>query len=424
MITKILKKNIVLIVILAVTVLASCYLLFMINSEYTKMQEYIEQTTAMVDKVNKLNSQKPAPVDENFARMKNDIDGYKENVRIIRNRIGHPYYDAAIAFAKELLNGYKNDIGEELTDEQKLEHFKLAIRNYWEANQSIVARDQIYISFKLKSKELLGVDFEDYNARWERGLEKFANEAKKQSNEKLEENIQDIFMFTFGFRRTMSFQTEKYENFAKLRRYRLIDYFSQHKVAFAAQGASSFGFPTDEKIDRNSIPQYVFCWEMVSDLARRIADAKLLQLHEFTKRGVEPVSEGNYKFYRFTFKVEGTLESVRDLVNILYGAYENRRIYIIRNISLTLIDDTLKKSLEQEDAAKIPEVVATVTTELGAPVGEPINPIPVISVPEKKENVPYYELKDYGKIIFGGAHSLCMATFTVDYVVYSSTDMR
>ena len=427
------KKNILLIVILFVTVLASVYLLFMISSEYTKMQQYIEETAAMVDKVNKLNAQKPAPVEENFIYMKKDIDGYKEKINDLRTYLGRPYYDAAIAFVKELLAGSKNDAGEELTDDEKLERFKLAIRSYWEANQSTVARDQVYISFKLKSKELLGVDFKDYNARWEKGLEKFMNEAKKQSGEKMEENIQDVFMFTFGFRRTMSFQVGKYENFAKLQRYRLIDYYSQNKVAFGTQGASTFGFPPDEKIDRTSIPQYVFCWEIVSDLAKRIADAKVLQLHEFTKRGVEPVSEGNYKYYRFTFKVEGTLESIRNLANILYSAYDKRRVYVIRNITLSLIEDTLKTSLEQEDAAKIPDVVTTTTNEhsnmphggaLGMAPNKPTLAAPIGVIPEKQENLPYYERKDYGKVIFGGQHSLCMATFTVDYVVYSSEDMR
>lgn len=437
---KFLKKNIFLLVVLSVTIICTVLMLFMINSEYAEMNKYIAETTAMVDQVNKLNSQKPAPVQENFERMKLDITGYKQKLEDIRKYIGMPYYDASMGFVKELLAGYKNDQGKELSDQEKLERFKSALHRYWDENKATVARDQVFISFKLKSKELLGVDFADYNIRWDKAMKKFEDEAKKHTNEKLDENIQDFFMFAFGFSRNMSFQTGKYDNFARLRRYSLIDYFTKKKVAFAEQGASAFGFPTNERsrIDRMNIPKYVFCWEVVSDIAKRIADSKILQLYEFKKNNVEPTVEGNYKFYRFTFKVGGRLESIRNLLNNLYDAYLDRRIYIVRNISLRLEEDTLKSFIQQEDAAKIPDVV----TGLGdsakpenqvpqefppgaeAPLPGTVDAkTPAISAEEYK-NLPYYERPGYGKIIFGGSQSLCVATFTVDYVVYSTEEMR
>lgn len=462
------KKNMVLFAVLGISVCIVILLVVMIILEHAEMQRYIKQTQEMVAKIDNLNSQRPAPVGGNDRYIKEDIDGYQAKVKEIQRYFGQPFFDAKMAFVKELLAGLKGGNGEELSDDEKLARFNQALNTFWETEQMRTARDQIYISFKLKSKDLLGVDFKDYDKRWDDGMKKFTEEAAKRTHENLKENLYDVFLLAFGFKRTLSLQSEKYEAFAKGVRDRLIDYYNnQKKVSFYLGGivqsesdgrrdrskvaggtGSTFGFPQDEKIPREQIPNYVYGWIIVDDLARRIADSGVIALTGFEKNMVQPVVEGNYQYYRFRFTVAGNMEAIRRLMTNLNRAFEERRVYIIHDIELELKTDTLDELLKAEAMALLMGTEADDTAEVAAPQDRGAPPLPpgarrdrvrtTASELSKEEQEiarrrreaelerakPFQERKDYGKILFGGDIVPVMAKFTVNYVVYVNEEMK
>ncbi len=466
-----LKKNIVLFIVLGVSLCVVGFLLFMIISEHSEMQDYIRQTKEMVENVNKLNSQKPAPVTGNDALIKTDIVAYRGKVAEIRSYFGQPFYDARLAFVRVLLKDLKNDNDKELSDDEKISKFEAAINAFWEGNRMNTARDQIYISFKLKAKGLLGVDFKDFDTRWDDGLEAFRQEAKKHTHERLDEHIQDLFLFTFGFHRTMSFQIDKYDNYARQLRHGLIEYYlktdAERKAAEQAKAAaekakakpaekseekkseekeevpvikkvqllgksSYFGF-ADDKVSREDIPKYVFIWNIVDDLARRIADAEITSLDKFTKT-IAPTSEGNYHYYRFSFTVEGKQDAMRKVAENLHKAYSDRRIYIIRNIEIALTTDSLADLLNEEARLRLESLSMGGITAQANKDREKEHTPPNKQDAQEKQVKPVVPTVDeskialakrpsYAKVLFGGDTDVT-ATFTVDYVVYSTKEMR
>lgn len=482
------KKNILLFVILGISSCIVIFLVVMIIMEHAGMQKFISQTQEMVSRIDKLNSQRPAPVRGNDQYIKEDIEQYKVKVSAIQRYFGQPFFDAKMAFVKTLLAGLKNDNGEELSDTEKLARFKQALNTFWETDQMRTARDQIYISFKLKSKELLGVDFKDYDKRWDDAIRMFSEEAAKRTHESLKENLYDIFLMSFGFKRTLSMQPEKYEAFAKNFRDRLIDYYNnQKKVSFYLAGSlqndssspefnpdnsrrrgrrertksviggtgSNFGFPQSDKVPRAQIPNYAYCWTIIDDLAYRIADSGVIALTEFTENIVQPTVEGSYQYYRFQFTVAGNMNSIRHLMTSLNRAFEDRRIYVVHDIEMELKTDTLDELLRAETMALImgneaegeaAEVVgglqpaaplAPSRVGRGGPHRERIPGTPGQELSKEEQAQlerqreaelerakPFYERKNYGKVFFGGDVVPVLAKFTVDYVVYVSEEMK
>jgi|GEM_PF-1925328 hypothetical protein len=467
------KKNIVLFGVLGISACIVVFLLTLIIMEHAEMQNYIKQTQEMVAKIDNLNSQRPAPVSGNDRFIREDIAGYGAKVKEIQHYFGHPFYDAKMVFVKELLAGLKGDNGEELSDGDKLARFNQALNTFWEAERARTARDQIYISFKLKSKELLGVDFSDYDKRWEEGLKKFSEEVAKRSRENLKENLYDIFLQAFGFKRTLSLQSEKYEAFAKATRDRLIDYFNnQKKISFYLRDTlhednreigddrtrgrgrnnviggtgSTFGFPQNEKILREQIPNYVYSWTIVDDLAHRIADSGVIALTDFSKHIAQPVVEGNYQYYRFQFTVAGSMAAIRQLMTSLNKAFDERRVYIIQDIELELKTDTLDELLKAEAQAllmgneaegEVVPVAAPANISRRPPRGQQQHPqggteqsredqelARLRREAELEKAKPFHQRKDYAKIVFGGDIVPVIAKFTVDYVVYVNEEMK
>ncbi len=465
------KKNIVLFIVIGVSILVVIFQAVIIIMEHAEMQKYINETKDMVAKIDNLNSQRPAPVPGNDALIKADIDEYKVKVKDMLKYFGQPYYDAKMAFVKELLNGLKNDQGEEVSDDEKLERFKQAINAFWEADQLKTARDQIYISFKLKSKTLLGVGFDDYEKRWDDALKKFEEEAKKHTYEGMSDNLYEIFLGAFGFKRTLSLQMEKYNKFADETRIRLIEYCMKQKemsfhstkeLATIGRGGnnqkaitvgSTFGFPQDEKIAREMIPDYVFVWGIVEDLVHRVADSGVKRLSEFHKNNLVPTQEGNYRYYRFQFTVEGNMESQRQLMANLYKAFDDRRVYIVHDIELELNKDELNEVLRADEQ---PLIVGTgeIETEMpgirppaagnrpqgNRPQGnrnprDPGSPQAELSQEERDAirqaqeaaedaKKPYNQKRNYGKVLIGDDAVLVSAKFTVDYVIYTTEELK
>ncbi|MEI8246422.1 MAG: hypothetical protein WCI51_11355 [Lentisphaerota bacterium] len=416
------KKNIVLIIVAGITLVAVITLAYMVTREHSSMQDHIRETDTLKNQVKDLIKQKPAPVEGNLDRIKRDTQKYKDKFKEIRILFGQPLYPAAKKFAE--------DMG------TNVDEFQTKFATFWESNKaSGVTRDQVYRMFK-----------NSFNApdKWDKAIQNFTVEAQKCTSELIDENNADeILLGALGLERNLSGSKVKCDAFMRGIRWKLLDLYGGdkdkkiEKIEFGPT-ASAFSFDSKNLPDKEAIPYIVKCWAVVDDLAKRIAGSGITYLESFEKESLAGRVVGNYTFYRFTIIVQGDLSSVRKLIDILYKAYADRRVYIVRGISLAKVNDdaerliaeaerTLyadKNSLDANPELKLAQTDVSPEAQKAKEKEQKLQ-----QEQKKKEsddpekNIPYYQRSSYGKVIIG-ADKQCRAVIDLDYVVYTAMDLK
>ena len=96
------KKNIILFVVLAITIVVAGVMVFYVVKATGKMKKSLTSVEDLRKKINELNEQSPAPVQENIERINNDAKMIAQKVLDIQPVFGTPYKEALENFAKEL----------------------------------------------------------------------------------------------------------------------------------------------------------------------------------------------------------------------------------------------------------------------------------------------------------------------------------
>ena len=96
------KKNIVLVVILAISLLFSLSLAFFAFTEWRKLKGYQVNLVELRAKIEKLNEERPYPLQENLTNIKNDTAILLEKLTEINRLFGRPYENALKEFMKTL----------------------------------------------------------------------------------------------------------------------------------------------------------------------------------------------------------------------------------------------------------------------------------------------------------------------------------
>jgi hypothetical protein len=417
---KFVKKNIMLMIVSAVTLITALILAYMVIREHSAMQDYIRETDTLKNQIKDLIKQKPAPVEGNLGRIKRDTLKYKDKFKEIRVLFGMPYYPA--------LKKFVQDMGSDI------EEFQAKFAAFWESNKaSGVTRDQVYRMFK-----------NSFNnpEKWDKAIQGFTVEAQKYTSELIDENnVDEILLAALGLERNLSGSKVKCDAFMRGVRWKLLDLYSadkDKKIEFGAN-ASSFSFDSKSLPDKDAIPYIVKCWVAVDDLAKRIASSGINYLGSFEKESLAGRVVGNYTFYRFTIIVQGDLNSIRKLIDILHKAYVERRVYIVRGISLAKVsDDAERLIIEAERTLYASKNILDENPEL-KPSQPPADPEAQKLKDKGKERaqeqkkkdkdddpekgLPYYQRSSYGKIIIG-ADKQCRAVIDLDYVVYTALDLK
>ena len=466
---KFIKKNMVLIIVLAATIAGVGILAFLVVKQHATMQAYIKQTEALKDKIKELIKQKPAPVEGNLARIKNDTEGYKKKFKETSVLFGKPFYPAAKKFAEEMGT--------------TVDEFKEKLNTFWTSSKaSGVTRDQMYRKFKADINN---------QEKWDKAIQSFTQEAQKYTSESIDENnVDEILLSSFGLARDFGGSKVKCDAFMKDIRYRLIELYGpdkdkdkeKKKTIDFGPTASSFSFDFKSLPERDSIPDIIKCWTIIDDLAKRIASSGVTCLDSFNKESLTGRVETNYTTYRFTIGVRGDLNSFRKLMENLYNAYSERRVYIVSGITLikvrdeaeqliaeaesklygnNLVDDDSSESKASSASARQPESAMAPPNRnqrpaFASPPGVPQIPGRELSGnidgdPQRKKesdresldkkrkqekldkskqadvdpdkDLPYYKRRSYGKIIIG-SDKQCQAIIDVDYVVYTAQDLK
>ncbi len=419
---KFVKKNMMLLIVSGITLIVALILAYMAVREHSAMQDYIRETDTLKNQIKDLIKQKPAPVEGNLDRIKNDTQKYKNKFKEIRVLFGMPLYPAMSKFAKDMGSNF--------------EEFQAKFATFWESNKaSGVTRDQVYRMFK-----------NSYNnpEKWDKAILDFTVEAQKCTSELIDENnVDEILLSGLGLERNLSGSKVKCDAFMRGIRWKLLDLYTadkDKKIEFGPT-ASSFSFDSKSLPDKEAIPFIVKCWTAVDDLAKRIAGSGITYLESFEKESLAGRVVGNYTFYRFTIIVRGDLNSIRKLIDILYKAYSERRIYIVRGISLAKVnDDAERLIMEAERTLYAGKINLDENPEL-KPAQSPADGPPDAQKQKEKEqrlqeqkkkdkadedpekNIPYYQRSTYGKVIIG-TDKQCSAVIDLDYVVYTALDLK
>jgi hypothetical protein len=425
---KFIKKNIFMLIFMFMSFVGVVALLIMVLSEYQSMQEYDKKKKELLEKIHKIVAQKYTPVMINVARINKDITGYNGEITKIQSKFGHPYALALKSFAEVVginLNEFKEKFGK-----------------YWKDEEGRATRDLRYLRYKLRQ---FNEDFEKHKSGWDQAMNAFMLEAQKVTLEKIDiSNVDGIFLAAMGKGRRFSDTPKNCLRFMIGMRNLMIKYFSEKKIECET---TDFSFEYEREPLVEDIEKIARAWEIVADLTKRIADAKVnlkkdvLELVSFSKKGLDGEKDGNYIIYRFRFIVNGDLNTIRRIVDKLYEAYTENRVYAIRDIRLNRVADSINDILEESESIKDELDYDAKDKELKPENRQPAGGVPASyqkisgnkagalnprtslkkkTVEKDKKKILGPKDRGYGDVIIG-KNNICTAEFDVDYIVFDDS---
>jgi hypothetical protein len=426
---KFVKKNLFMIIFMAVAMIAVIALLVMVSMEHKSMKEYDSRKKSLLKKINQIFNQRYYPVKVNVSRIKRDIEGYEKEAKKIQRKFGHPY-EAALKRFVEVLG-------------VSLKEFKAKFGEFWDSQKGATTRDLIYRRYK---KRKFSEDFPKHKSNWNEAMNAFMYEAQKMTIEDIDvSNVDGIFLAAMGKGRRFSDSSLRCQAFMKRMRIKMLEYFNKKKVG--CEAVSNFSFDHNRLPPEGDIEVIARAWEIVADLTKRIADSKtdpktdILDLVKFSKRSLDGAKDGNYISYRFNFTVIADINTLRRLIKSLYDAYEVNRIYAIRDVKLFRIVDRVNEIITEserikedseydmdsntdKDRDKAPDKLRGRATPFAAgnTLKQSAKKTKLKKTFNEKRQVLSPKDPGYGKIIIGD-NNIIRAEFEVDYIIYNSPNM-
>lgn len=430
---RIIKHNLVLLIVLSVALLIAIGLLVLVIIEHARMNNYFSRARELRGQIEELIKQETAPVAGNIEPIKAETELYRKKAQEIKRYFGRVKQPALDAFAKTLGMTYPE--------------FHKAFQEAWEADpnrHALGGRDRFYVTFKRKFPQ------------WEAAIKTFAAEYQKVTVEPITmSNRDEILLSALGVPRNMNNNVRDAMNHISKMRSRLIEIFNEkggeNKVELTGT-ASSFSFDNTVPPLPETIPAIVRNLDVIGDLASRIAASGLNSLDSFKKRSLAGERVGDYVIYHYTFAVSGDIDVVRKLVTDLHGAMAENRFYVVRSVFLYAPRDgagEIFDARQAEEERLRMEVAAMAAPAAANAAGRPgmmMDPMmpedpamggapgrPVLTKEElaKQEaqrreelmKLPYNERPGYGRVLFGGTKH-CEAVIDVDYIALAEPELN
>ena len=437
------KDNLVLLIVLSVAVIISLALLVLVVIEHSRMYNYFQQAEELRNQIGELIQQKPAPVKGNIEPIKQETALYRENTAQLQQFFGKVKEPALEAFAQVL--------------GVKLPEFLEKFRTAWEEDSNRTAlggRDRFYQRFK-----------RDY-PNWNQAVAAFQKEYQKVTAEPLSSsNVDEVLMTALGLQRNMENSPETCMRYMWSMRSRMVDLFAENKVDLQGE-AASFGFDYKVAPLPEMVPDIVRNWQVIGDLATRIAKSGVSALYSFHIRNLASERVGDYVIYHYTFGVSGELNKIRAFVKALHEATRENRMYIVRSVFLYADSDgaqnvfreraaeaeRLRLELEglntgaENGAAMMPPDMAApgmmpgMRNPMGPGMRNPMMPPDMMpgaedpsqqqqpvktlaQIREEIQKLPYDKRPGYGRKLFGGSLN-CEAVFDVEYVALAEPELN
>ena len=467
------KKNLFLVGVLAISALGVLILLVLSITQYIEMSKYINRTEEMRKQNETLMRQKPPAVQENIALVQQDIKGYAAAVEDLKSYFGHPLYPALKKFAAEL----------KLTPAELCEKFKA----FWEKEKdSQGPREQTYRRFRATCGAVVEGDKKLWElGAWDEALDNFVEAAQKTTMETIDErNREEIFLSALGLPRNMGKNQARLDAFARDMQNKVIDlltdknditllgvYFTERPVPelrtnedFEDQAGGSSAGPEDgamggerknrrassassdmmgpggmgmgidgamgEDENKPEPADTIRNWEIIGDLAQRMAKAKIDSVEEVSYSNLLGREENGCHYYTYSVSIVGGENEIRAFLNLLYDAYSDNRVYVVRNLSIEKQEDQVQDIIDVAQgilADKGEEDAKLTTRNDAAPMGgmSMTGSMGAPGMPQQQQTRAAYfkEEGKYGECV-AGRSNVCAASLVLDYVVYSADILK
>ena len=323
----ILKKNILLVVVLSITLMLAGGLIFYVVKATGKMKKSSASVEELRKKINELNEQTPAPVRKNLERIANDHVMIAKKVKEIQPIFGTPYKVALERFAKEL----------EKTPAQLKKEWKKIFRTEIKKGGH---RSLIFVKY------LSNYD----SAKMADALKAF-READKDSLEVINEtNINGCIMEALGLSRKMDeiscrkhIQDMQIATVRHMQKLKNPNDPNEVPFTFKDATAEKLSFEKfDDAMPRPDEVPFIFKhWRMIEDVFKRIKISGITSIESIKKVNLlkgKTVAK-KYLVFTYTINIKGSQNSMRAFLNSLMDAHKDNKIYIIRSISLEVNDE-------------------------------------------------------------------------------------
>jgi hypothetical protein len=361
-------------------IISACF----IYLDWVKQDAVVSGNTKIADlklQIVEFGKKKPAPVEDNLEMIKKDTALMKERALDLQRLFGKPYRNALFKFCDGM--GVKeNDL---------LAKF----RDYCIANPKELDK------FKLLEGFMKTLDQEKLPA----AFKAFCVEAQKNMLEELRDSsAKEVFLHALGVPRTMS------PTFCKDYIIKTQELFSNaYKPLVTPENVSRLTIiDYASRVPANDeIPTIIRKLQLFEDLFWRIRQAGIVKIESVSMLGSIMGDEIGKDFLRFSYRisVSGELDSIRKLVNLFQDAYKDNRVYSIKDIALTEVDDMVPK-LEKTSVIGMPRVISTSRRTDNAQPGS-----------KDEKELPPEARPDYGKPLVGADNTI-QADIEFDYIIF------
>lgn len=461
------KKNLILIIVLAISLVISGVLLVTVLARYDKMNKMLVNVDQLKKKIQNLNTSKPAPVAENLTRINSDIDMMDTKVDRIHKIFGKHYRNPLQNFASIFL---------QIPDKQKAERELLEKwSKFWKSEARRDISPQILLAKFLnsfnedaeKKKKPSKTMFEGGGGIFGgKSAEKNVDKTKKEETEggekaQTEEGTQqgkegdgqaeetsplepkkEVMSFAQrlnkayqAFQDTLSSESAEPYNKHTIHDI-LLDALGVPRKSMSSGDCKAFMYVMQENLAKRikdakirisegnlkftfgdyfgrkmplqeDIPIIITHWKLLEDLVYRFIKSGIPQVNGISKESYLGTKSNGFLYLTYKITVSGELDQIRSLVNILQEGYKEHRIYVIKELQLSKSSDEVKKisDRERENAS-----LRRRFRDLGARGGD------ITTEDIDKEELE--ELKEtIGRPIIGISKE-CEAVITFEYVIY------
>ena len=360
-------KNRFLVIITVLTLIISLALVFFIYQTDMQRNSAIQDLENLKRKIQRLNYSRPSPTEENIKLINKDLEHVKLQTATLEEYFGQIYNNALNAFINKLESEekiktlQKNSIKKSVTANKSAEAAKKTNLDNKVVSKRIevdpIVKEQFLNSWKnfieeqkktdeaLETTEVLNNfrKFKKYNEdKFNEAKKAFLDEYNKNTLEKVNDiNIDDYILAALGF--PLDFTRISCKKFVEDIKKAIEIKLKANKILSNTDNLVLFDefttIPNDDQI-----PYIIKYCRLYEDLFTRLADSKIEVLSLYKKlNGLRGTKKGDYLIYQYEIQFIASLNSARNFINSLQNAFQDNRIYIIKDISMNNISSKAEK---------------------------------------------------------------------------------
>ncbi len=355
---EVLKKNILLVVVVVIALFLSGGIAFQVVGKIDEMDTAMAEVNTLKKKATSLKRLKdtPVPVEGNIKLIQEDIDELQNKLKKIRRTIGHPRRNALIVFAEV--------VG--ITEDELIKKWIDAYKSARTSNKNI---QNIEILKNFLAEEFDREKKNNALVRFKEVIESRTSEIKlgyKKENGQLEtltdSEINDILLETLGIQREMSnIKCSTYlgrykENLQYILSNKTKDSLPVRVSSNVYLNYAFSEFTSDNLPKKAETPNIIKQCGIIEDIIFRLKDSQITSLENLTKNSLEGVIKNDFQRFDYDIVIRGSLSRIKIFINSLNQAYEDNRIYKIKELFLKKLLDNTSSLTQMKEEHKIEDL--------------------------------------------------------------------